>query len=165
MERMSESSSIWPTVELDPVRRMRILVSALPRAALREQVLDAPFESVWQVAGDLERGTPQWKKDVAALTILRREEDRLEVEIRSHFGLRLHLRTVLRPGWCVMQGQLFAVGMAATAEGQRTRFAHFQALRLPGARLLSPLLGHRMHHEIETLERLSRAADQRKSRG
>lgn len=145
----------WPAAELDPVRRMRILVAAVPHAAFRERVLDAPFEDVWRVAADLERGTAQWEKNVAALTILRREADRLEVEIRSPFGFRLRADAVLRPGWCVMQGSLFAVGMAAVAEGSRTRFAHFEALRLPGSRLLAPLLRHRIHHEFEALEALA----------
>jgi hypothetical protein len=96
-----------------------------------------------------------WEKNVAGLTILREHDDRLEVEIRSPFGIRLRARAVLRPGWCLMQGRLFAVGMAAAPEGERTRFAHFEALSLPGARVLRPLLRHRIHHEFETLERLA----------
>ena len=152
---MSVLSGVWPQSDLDPVRRMRILVAALPHAAFRERVLDAPFEAVWRVASDLEQGTPQWEKNVAALAVLQQEDDRLEVEIRSPFGIRLRARAVLRPGWCVMQGRLFAVGMAASPEGARTRFAPFEALRLPGSRILRPLLRHRIHHEFETLERLA----------
>ena len=152
---MSVLTGVWPSSELDPVRRMRILVAAMPQAAFRERVLDAPFDAVWRVAGDLEHGTPQWKKDVAALAILQQENDRLEVEIRSHLGIRLRAGAVLRPGWCVMQARLVAVGMAATPEGERTRFAHFEALRLPGTGLLRPLLRHRIHHEFETLELLA----------
>jgi hypothetical protein len=152
---MSAMTSRWPTAELDPVRRLRILVSAMPQAAFRERILDAPFDGVWGVAGDLEHGTPQWKKDVAALAILEQDDDRLSVEIRSHFGIRVHLQAVLRPGWCVMQGRLFAVGMAAAPERERTRFAHFEVLRSPGGGLLRPLLRHRIHHEFETLERLA----------
>jgi len=151
MSLMSE----WPESDLDPVRRMRILVAALPRAAFRERVLDAPFDDVWRVASDLERGTPQWKKDVSALTILRQENESLEVEIRSYLGIRMRLRAVLRPGWCVMHGRLLSVGMAATPEGSQTRFAHFAALSLPGTGALRPVLRHRIHHELETLERLA----------
>src|SRR5262249_58147926 len=76
----------------------------------------------------------------------------------SPFGFRLRANAILRPGWCVMQGRLFAVGMAATPEGDRTRFAHFEALSLPGSRVLAPLLRHRIHHEFEALELLARAA-------
>ncbi len=137
---------------------MRVLVAALPRAAFRERVLDAPFDDVWRVAGDLERGTPRWKKDVIALTILRQENGSLEVEIRSYLGIRLRLRAVLRPGWCVMHGRLLSVGMAAAPEGRQTRFAHFAALSLPGTGVLRPLLRHRIHHEFEALERLARCS-------
>jgi hypothetical protein len=149
-------SHAWPSSDLDPVRRLRILVAALPHAAFRERVLEAPFDDVWGVASDLERGTPQWKKDVNGLFILRQDDQRLEVAIRSYLGIRLRLRAVLRPGWCVMQGPLLAVGMAAVPEGTGTRFAHFVAVNIPGNRLLSPLLSHRIHHELETLERLAR---------
>jgi len=152
---MSEMTGVWPSSELDPVRRMRVLVAAVPRAAFRERVLEASFDEVWRVASDLERGTPLWENNVAALTILEQEGDRLEVEIRSPFGIRMRADAVLRPGWCVMQGRLFAVGMAAAPEGGRTRFAHFEAVRLPGTGLLRPVLGHRIHHEFETLERLA----------
>jgi hypothetical protein len=155
MDDMSVMTGVWPSAEIDPVRRMRILVAAMPRAAFLERVLDAPFDDVWQVASDLEQTTPQWEKNVAALAILQRDDDRLEVEIRSPFGFRLRAQGILRPGWCVMQGQLFAVGMAATPEGERTRFAHFEVLRLPGTRVLRPLLRHRIHHEFETVERLA----------
>ena len=153
---MSAMTGIWPSSQLDPVRRMRILVAALPHAAFLERVLDAPFDDVWRVASDLEHGTPQWEKNVAALAILHKEDDRLEVAIRSPFGVRVRASAVLRPGWCVMQGRLFAVGMAAAPEGERTRFAHFEALRLPGAGVLRPLLRHRIQHEFQTLERLAR---------
>ena len=152
---MSVTTSDWPSSELDPVRRMRILVAAMPQAAFRERVLDAPFDDVWGVASDLEHGTPQWKKDVTGLTVLQHEGERLEVEIRSYVGIRLRLRAILRPGWCIMQGRLFTVGMAAAPEGQGTRFAHFEALRLPGTSVLRPLLRHRIHHEFETLEHLA----------
>lgn len=152
---MSVLSGVWPSSDLDPVRRMRILVAAMPHAAYRERVLDAPFADVWGVAGDLEHGTALWKKDVTGLTVLRQEDEHLDVEIRSYFGISLPLRAVLRRGWCVMQGRLLVVGMAAAPEGDRTRFAHFQAVRLPGSRALRPWLRHRIHHEFESLERLA----------
>jgi hypothetical protein len=156
MEHMSARSGVWPSAELDPVRRMRVLVAAMPHAAFREGVLDARFDDVWGIASDLEQGTALWKKDVTGLTILRREDEHLDVEIRSYLGVRLRLRAVLRPGWCLMQGRLLVVGMAAVPEGERTRFAHFQGVSLPGGRVLRPLLRHRIHHEFETLERLAR---------
>src|SRR5262249_11252254 len=140
------------------VRRLRILVAGLPQAAFRERVLDAPFDAVWRVASDLEQGTPLWEKNAAAITVLAGDGGHLDVEIRSPFGIRLPARAVMRPGWCVMQGSIFVVGMAAVPEGPRTRFAHFEALRLPGTGWLRPLLRHRIHHEFETLERLAQRA-------
>jgi len=153
---MSVLTGVWPAAELDPVQRMRILVAAMPQAAFRECLIDAPFDAVWRVASDLENGTAQWEKNVAALTILEQEDDRLAVEIRSPLGFRLRAQAILRPGWCVMQGRIFAVGMAAAPEGDRTRFAHFEALRIPGTKVIRPLLRHRIHHEFESLERLVR---------
>jgi len=158
---MSVQSGVWPVADLDPVRRMRILVAALPHAAFRERVLDAPFDDVWGVASDLERATPLWKKDVTGLTVLRRDGEHLDVVIRSYFRIGLRLRAVLRTGWCLMQGRLLVVGMAAAPEGERTRFAHFQAVSIPGSRVLRPLLRHRIHHEFETLERLAQSARRR----
>lgn len=152
---MSATIGVWPASELDPVRRMRILVAAMPQAAFRERVLDAPFDDVWRLASDLEQGTPQWKKDVTALAILQQEDERLEVEIRSYFRVRMRLSAVLRPGWCIMQGRLLAVGMAAVPDGERTRFAHFQTVRLPGSRVLRAVLRHRIGHEFDALERLA----------
>ena len=157
---MSVLSGVWPAAELDPVRRLRILVAALPQAAFRERVLDAPFDDVWGVASDLERNTALWKTDVRAVRVLQRDGERLEVELRSYLGIRLRLRAVLRSGWCVMQGPLLVVGMAAAADGARTRFAHFQALSLPGSRVLRPVLRHRIHHEFQALERLAKSQRQ-----
>jgi hypothetical protein len=161
MDPMNAMTAVWPAADLDPVRRLRILVAAMPQAAFRERVLDAPFEDVWGVASDLEGGTPLWEKNVAGLAILRQEDEQIEVEIRSPFGIRLRARGILRPGWCVMQGRVFAVGMAATPEGARTRFAHFEALSLPGTGVLRPLLRHRIHHEFETLEQLAQRTRRR----
>jgi hypothetical protein len=155
MDDMISMSGAWPQADLGPVRRMRILAAALPHAAFRERLLDAPFDHVWGVAGDLERGTPRWKKNVTGLAVLAQEAEHLEVEIRSYLGVRMRLRAVLQPGWCVMQGRLLVVGMAAAPAGEQTRFAHFEALSLPGSGVLSPLLRHRIHHELEALERLA----------
>jgi hypothetical protein len=155
MDDMSEITGDWPTVELDPVRRMRILVAGLPHAAFREQVLDAPFADVWRVASDLEQATPQWKTAVTGLSILEQADERFVVLLRSYLGIRMRLDAILRPGWCVMEGRLLAVGMAAAPEGERTRFAHFQSLSIPGSWTLTPLLRHRIQHELDTLEQLA----------
>jgi hypothetical protein len=47
---------------------------------------------------------------------------------------------VLRPGWCVMQSRFLIGGMAAVPDGEGTRFAFLGGIRLPGIRLLDPVL-------------------------
>ena len=47
---------------------------------------------------------------------------------------------VLRPGWCMMQSRFLIGGMAAVPEAGGTRFALLGGLRLPGMRLLDPVL-------------------------
>jgi hypothetical protein len=47
---------------------------------------------------------------------------------------------VLRPSWCVMQSRFLIGGMAAVPEAGGTRFVFLGGLRLPGMRLLDPLL-------------------------
>src|SRR4051794_26373395 len=49
----------WPTVDLDPVRRLRVLAAAIPGAAVAESVLDAPFDDVWSAATDFENAVPK----------------------------------------------------------------------------------------------------------
>ena len=52
----------WPLAELDPVQRMRVLVAGLPHVALAERVIEAPFEAVWAIAGDLVNGVPRFDR-------------------------------------------------------------------------------------------------------
>jgi len=65
----------------------------------------------------------------------------------------------LRPGWCWMQSRLAVAGMAALPEGRRTRFAHLEAMRFPGRRLLGPFLGAKMTvvRELRRIERRAQA--------
>ena len=156
--------SSYPGVDLDPIRRMRVLAAAIPGAAVVEAVLDAPFDPVWAAATDFER--------VNAIEVLiarshvraRRPDaatggERLEVEYRPRpFGPRDVLEIDLRPGWCWMQSRLSVAAMAAVPEDPaRTRFAHLEALRVPGRRLIGPLLAAKMHavRELRRIERLA----------
>src|SRR5919205_1188211 len=61
----------------------------------------------------------------------------------------------VRPGWCWMQSPLAVAAMAAVPEGERTRFAHLEAMRVPGARLMGPFLGLKMKlaRELRRFER------------
>jgi hypothetical protein len=62
------------------------------------------------------------------------------------------MTVVLRHGYCLMQSEDVSIGMAACAEGNKTRFAHFESLRgrsIPREKLIS---------ELQTLEKLARAS-------
>src|SRR5919197_5955826 len=136
--------------ELDPIRRLRALAAAIPGAAVAEGVLDAPYDAVWDAVSDFEHA--------GAVEILikqprirsRRPDpqtggERVEIEYRPRpVGPLDVIEVDLRPGWCWMQSPLAVAGMAAAPEGERTRFAHLEAVRFPGRRLLGPLLRAKM---------------------
>ncbi|KAA2251446.1 hypothetical protein F0L68_37175 [Solihabitans fulvus] len=130
----------WPVADLDPVRRLAVLAEAIPGAVFAEDVLDAPFDQVWAVAGDLENALPALLTDVRSMRFVEHDGERLVAEARSHLGLRDRFDVVLRPGWCLMQSGRLIGGMAAVADGDRTRFGFLGGLRLPGTRLAGPAL-------------------------
>jgi hypothetical protein len=162
--------SAQPPAELDPIRRLRVLAAAIPGAAVAEGVLDAPFDAVWETVADLEHaagieifvGEPQIRS--------RREDtetggERLELEYRMRPLRRREVTEVdLRRGWCFMQSPLSVAAMAAIPEGDRTRFAHLEAARVPGRRLLKPLLLAKMAL-VRELRRFERQAQERAGRG
>jgi len=161
----------YPEVTLDPIRRVHVLARAIPGAAVVEGVLDAPFDTVWPAATDFERVHGIEVLIKGARIRSRRPDpatggERLEVEFRPRpFGPRDVLEVDLRPGWCWMQSRLSAAAMAAVPEGERTRFAHLEAMRLPGARLFKPLLAAKMAlaRELDRFERAGRERDRRGS--
>jgi hypothetical protein len=155
-----------PPAALDPIRRLRVLAAAVPGAALAEGLLDAPFDAVWAAATDFEQ--------VGGIEILIKESrirarrpdpetggERLEFEYKPRpFGPRDVIDVDLRPGWCWMQSRLAVAAMAAVPEGERTRFAHLEAVRLPGSRLFRPLVAAKMALAGE-LRRVERQAQER----
>jgi hypothetical protein len=134
-----------------------------------ERVLDAPFEAVWEAATDFEQvdGIEVFIKNPRIRS--RRPDpgtggERLEVEYSPRpLGPRDLIEVDLRPGWCWMQSRPAAAAMAAVPEGERTRFAHLEAMRFPGRRLLGPLLVAKMHLARE-LGRIERRAQERARR-
>jgi hypothetical protein len=155
-----------PAPALDPIRRLHALAAAIPGSATAEGVLDAPFEAVWETVRDLEHaggieilvGNPR---------ILSRRADpdtggeRIQLEYRARPIMKRELLEVdMRPGWCFMQSQLGIAAMAAVPEGDRTRFAHMEAVRIPGRRLFGPLLKAKMSL-VGELRRFERQAQER----
>jgi hypothetical protein len=149
----------YPTVELDPIRRMRVLAAAIPGAAVVERVLDAPFDPVWAAATDFEGGVPRIELFIGAAEVVSREGERVEVRIKPRMlpGAQ-RLQVLLRPGWCWMSTPTTVAGMAAVPEGERTRFSHLEAFTVPGGRYMAPLLTLKMRltRELERIERIAR---------
>ena len=145
----------WPEARIDAVARLRALAAGLPHVVLAECVLEAPFERVWAIVGDLERGVPRFEANVSAARITAREGDRLVLEARHPLGPRVRFDVVLQPGYCVMRARFADVGMAAVAEpgGLRTRLAHYEGSR-PLGRLAWPLLRRNIRADFAALRRL-----------
>jgi hypothetical protein len=130
----------WPIGEFDDLRRLRVLAASIPGTVLVETVLPASFTDVWTVLGDPERGFPDLVPDVRSLRVTERDGDRMRAIVHGHTGLRAPFDIILRPGWCLMQSRLIVFGMAAVPDGPHTRFGYLAGFRLPGMRVIGPLL-------------------------
>ncbi|SDW78083.1 hypothetical protein SAMN05421504_1011487 [Amycolatopsis xylanica] len=132
----------WPTADLDPVRRLRVLATAAHAPMFAEELIDLPFDRVWAVASDLEHELPHLVRAMRTFTYTKVEGENIRARAVGVIGNRADFDIVLRPGWCVMQSRFVLGGMAAVAEGDRTRFAVLGGSRLPGAARSRALLGH-----------------------
>jgi hypothetical protein len=142
----------WPTGDIDALQRLRVLAVAIRAPMHVEEVVEAPFDRVWSVAGDLEAELPQLISTMRSFTMLDRTGDGdFRARAVSTLGHRADFDVVLQPGWCLMQSRYVIGGMAAVPAGEHTRFAVLGASRLvrgrPALRLLGPTgraLGRRM---------------------
>lgn len=132
-------SQHWPVADLDPIRRLQVIAATTPGVIYAERHIAAPFGTVWAVASDLENELPRIITDVRTFEITASTAGRLQARAQSRLGLRARFDVVLRPGWCLMQSRFLIFGMAAVPEADGTRFAGLAALRVPGARLLTPV--------------------------
>lgn len=130
----------WPIGELDDLRRLRVLQAALPGTMLAETVLPAGFDQVWSVISDVENEFPGLVPDVRSIRIIARDGERMRAMVHGRSGLRAPFEMILRPGWCLMQSRFLIFGMAAVPAGDRTRFGYLAGLRVPGKRIIGPLL-------------------------
>jgi len=130
----------WPVAELDAVRRMRVIAAATPGVAYAEKLIPAPFSAVWDAASDLEHELPRMVTDLRSFEITSTRGERMTARARGRLGQHARFDVVLRPGWCMMQSRFLIGGMAAVPEAGGTRFAFLGGLRLPGMRLLDPVL-------------------------
>ncbi|MEU3827369.1 hypothetical protein GT045_15010 [Streptomyces sp. SID486] len=133
----------WPTAELDPVRRLRVMAAGLHAVMYADAHVDLPMSDVWAVASDLEGELPHLVPTLRAFRCDPLTGDR---QLGWAYGLLGHnacFDVRLRPGWCLMQSRYVVGGMAAVPEGSGTRFAVLGGLRQPWAgpfqRALRPL--------------------------
>ncbi|MEU3839075.1 hypothetical protein AB0E88_03415 [Streptomyces sp. NPDC028635] len=131
-------NELWPTTDLDPVRRLKVLAAGVRGAHVAEAYVDAPFERVWSLLGDLEGGFGQVVTDMERLRVVHRRGERVEALARSRFGMRARLRGVHRPGWCWLQSRFLLIGVAAAPEGAGTRVAFTGGVRVPTRAALIP---------------------------
>ena len=149
-------STNWPTVELDPITQLRAVHASLPGSYLEERVLDVPFDRLWDLVDDLETFVPTIDPFVRRMKVLSRDGE--HVEARSDL---LHLDGELRRGFLWMQsrtgaGRLFLVGTAAVpVDDTRTRLAHMEGMRFPGARVLRPWFRRTVRWDLRGIERLT----------
>jgi hypothetical protein len=130
----------WPVADVDPVRRMRVIAAVTPGVAYAEKLIPASFSAVWEAASDLEHELPYMVTDLRSFEITSARGERMTARARGRLGQHARFDVVLRPGWCVMQSRFLIGGMAATPEGESTRFAFLGGLRLPGIGLLDWLV-------------------------
>ena len=150
----AETQQVWPSANLDDVARLRAIAAGLPHLAYRERTIEAPFDVVWSILGDLEGGVPRFDRYVRWIRIGERDGERLKLESNGPFGRTMRFEAVHRPGWCVMRSGEAEVGMAAAPRGARsTRVAHFEGSRFLGA-LGRWWFGRMMERELDTLAEL-----------
>jgi hypothetical protein len=87
-----------------------------------------------------------------AVQIIERDGERLRIVVQTPRGMHIPMTVVLRDGYCLMQSEDASIGMAARAEGDKTRFAHFESL--PG----HSMQREELINELQTLEKLARAS-------
>lgn len=156
----------WPEARLDRIGRLRAVAAGMPGGVLRERTFDRPFEDVWGWVGDLQRSVPVFDRAVRSIRVDHAEGTHLSIT-SSQVGYRMRFEVELEDGWCLMVARrgVYAIGMAAEPDGDRTRFAHVEGLLGQGppvARaLLRPVLAvtravvSRRHvdHDLDGMER------------
>lgn len=123
----------WPTAELDPVQRLRVMAAGLNAVMYAEEYIDAPVADVWDVAGDLEGELPHLVPTLKAFRMVPGHRpgtpERGSAWAYGPLGHKARFDVLLQPGYCLMQSRYVVGGMAAVAEGDGTRFAVLGGLR------------------------------------
>jgi hypothetical protein len=145
----------WPIAELDPIRRLNVLATAVPGFVMAERHIPHNLASVWGIASDLEQTFPQLGGGyVTSLRIVEQQGEHIIADVRGKYGLHDTFRITLRPGWCWMEGKFLIAAMAARPEGESTRFAWASQITVPGGRFLTPLATMSLRRTLVRLEHL-----------
>ncbi len=126
----------WPSAELDPIRRLRVMAAVLPGAVHAELVVPVPFDRAWTTTADLETALPPMIRDFRRVAATEVDAERLRLDVRGRLGQRARFDVVRRPGWCWMQSRRWVGGLAARPDPDGTRIGFLGVLRVPGAGLL-----------------------------
>ena len=155
----------WPTAELDPVQRLRVMAAGLHAAMHAEGHIDAPFAEVWSMASDLRGELPHLVPTLRSFQMPADHHERTVGWAYGPLGHRARFDVLLQPGWCLMQSRYVVGGMAAVPEADGTRFAVLGALRQNvyrpvqyAARALGEARGLKM------IDRARRRTDDRRAR-
>ena len=142
----------WPTAELGQITRLRAVAAAYPNAGVGEVTVDVPFDDAWAWITDFERNTARIDKALSKARIRRRDGDRLSMWVWQRFNpIPLLFDVTIEPGFCIMRarGRLFLVVMAAEPAGDgRTRYAHAEAIPLPGTGWLRRLFDRAVKSDL-----------------
>ncbi len=133
-------NQLWPTADLNPIRRLQVMAATIPGTVLAGTVIPEPFDRVWAVASDLEVELPHLVRDFRTVHITAGYGERLELRARGYLGQRARFDVLLRPGWCWMQSRFLLGGMAAAPHPDGTSFAFLGGIRLPGVRIARPVI-------------------------
>jgi len=148
----------WPSASLDPVRRLHVVAAGLPNAGIGEVDLDVPYAEAWSWLMDLEHSIPRFDTVVERVRITGTDgRGRLRMRAwQRGLPVPMPFLVTVEDGWCVMQARAraFAVLMAArpTADG-RTRYAHAEAVPIPGTGFLRPRLQRMVEADLARLRR------------
>jgi hypothetical protein len=133
-------SQAWPTADLGPLQRLRVLASAVHAPMCVEDYIDEPFDKVWAVAGDLQAVLPRLVRTMRSFEYRTVNGENISARATGKLGNHADFEVILRPGWCIMQSRFVVGGMAAVPDGNGTRFAVLGGTRAPGSRALRALL-------------------------
>lgn len=155
----------WPQAHLDPIRRARVIATAIPSAVGAEAIIDAPYGDTWAWITELEHSVARFDRQVRRVRVHERTRDADGIEqvrmTATSFavGVRQTFDVRVEDGFCLMRARhrLYLVVMAAVPvdDGARTRLFHLEAVPLPGTRWLRGYLRREVDSDVANLKRIA----------